>query len=110
MTLLLISTFLYIQDDYRQLEMHAADMKAEICSLQEALNTSIAEKDETLSKVELLTFELEEYVNKLSSAESERDSLSEKITVLVQNSYFSKYPLSDMYIFLHSVFYSIFSP
>ncbi|TVU03982.1 hypothetical protein EJB05_50463, partial [Eragrostis curvula] len=74
-----------MEEDYQKLEMHAVDMKAEISSLEEALSISIAEKDEALSKVEILTLELEEYVNKLNLAESERDSLSEKIAVLVYN-------------------------
>jgi centromeric protein E len=63
--------------------MHAFDMDVEISSLQEALVTSIAEKDEALSKVELMTSELEDLANKLNSTESERNSFSNEIALLV---------------------------
>lgn len=85
--------------------MYAANMQAEISSLQEALSTSIAEKDEALSKVDFLTSELEEYVNKLSLVESEKDSLSEKIAALVWNRYLSKQPLSDLFACTFFFFY-----
>jgi centromeric protein E len=71
--------------------MHALDMDAEISSLQEALVTSIAEKDEALSKVELMTSELEDLANKLNSTESERNSFSNEITLLVYITCLCKY-------------------
>lgn len=80
-----------IQEDYQNLEMHALDMDAEISSLQEALVTSIAEKDEALSKVELMTSELEDLANKLNSTESERNSFSNEITLLVYITCLCKY-------------------
>jgi len=49
-----------MQEEYQKLEMHFFDMEAEISSLQEALTTSVTEKDEALSKVELITSELED--------------------------------------------------
>ncbi|TVU09549.1 hypothetical protein EJB05_43032 [Eragrostis curvula] len=92
-----------MEEDYQKLEMHAVDMKAEISSLEEALSISIAEKDEALSKVEILTLELEEYVNKLNLAESERDSLSEKIAVLTKNSCASESTIKRLEAALDSV-------
>jgi centromeric protein E len=71
--------------------MHAFDMDAEIYSLQEALVTSIDEKDEALSKVGLITSELEDLANKLNLAESERNSFSNEITLLVYITYLCKY-------------------
>ncbi|KAF0911415.1 hypothetical protein E2562_008293 [Oryza meyeriana var. granulata] len=73
-----------IQEDYGKLEMHAFDMEAEIASLQEALVTSIAEKEEALSRVELLTSAVEDLQSRLHSAESETSSLVEEIAVLTK--------------------------
>uniref|UniRef100_A0A0D9XDU1 Kinesin motor domain-containing protein n=1 Tax=Leersia perrieri TaxID=77586 RepID=A0A0D9XDU1_9ORYZ len=73
-----------IQEDYGKLEMHAFDMEAEIASLQEALVTSISEKEEALSKVELLTLAVDDLENRLHSAESETSSLVEEIDVLTK--------------------------
>ncbi|KAK3133349.1 hypothetical protein QOZ80_6AG0535400 [Eleusine coracana subsp. coracana] len=92
-----------MEEDYQNLEMHAADMNAEISSLQEALSAAITEKDEALSNVDLLTLELEEYVTKLSSAESERDSLSEKIAVLTENSCASESTIKRLEAALDSI-------
>lgn len=63
--------------------MHAFDMEAEIASLQEALVTTIAEKEEALSRVELLTSAVEDLESRLNSAESETSSLLEETAVLV---------------------------
>uniref|UniRef100_J3MXJ1 Kinesin motor domain-containing protein n=1 Tax=Oryza brachyantha TaxID=4533 RepID=J3MXJ1_ORYBR len=73
-----------IQEDYGKLEMHAFDMEAEIASLQEALVTSIAEKEEALSRVDLLTSALKDLESRLNSAESETNSLVEEIAVLTK--------------------------
>uniref|UniRef100_A0A0A9CFZ3 Uncharacterized protein n=1 Tax=Arundo donax TaxID=35708 RepID=A0A0A9CFZ3_ARUDO len=77
----------HMQEDYQRLEMQARDMEAEISSLQEALTTSIAEKDEAVSKVELLTSELEDLADRFNAAELERDCSSEQIGVLTKKSY-----------------------
>uniref|UniRef100_A0A0E0M1C3 Kinesin motor domain-containing protein n=1 Tax=Oryza punctata TaxID=4537 RepID=A0A0E0M1C3_ORYPU len=73
-----------IQEDYGKLEMHAFDMEAEIASLQEALITTIAEKEEALSRVELLTSAVEDLESRLNSAESETSSLLEETAVLTR--------------------------
>uniref|UniRef100_A0A0D3H6Y3 Kinesin motor domain-containing protein n=1 Tax=Oryza barthii TaxID=65489 RepID=A0A0D3H6Y3_9ORYZ len=73
-----------IQEDYGKLEMHAFDMEAEIASLQEALVTTIAEKEEALSRVELLTSAVEDLESRLNSAESETSSLLEETAVLTR--------------------------
>jgi hypothetical protein len=75
--------YFHIQEEYQKLDVHAFNMETEISSLQEALTTSIAEKDEALSKVELMTSELEDLANKLNSSELERNSLSDQIALLV---------------------------
>ena len=96
----LIFLFFYIQEEYQKLEMHVFDMEAEISCLQEALTTSVTEKDEALSKVELITSELEDLANKLNSAESERNSLSDEVALLVYITCLCKYP--NLIAFLHS--------
>ncbi|CAN6204482.1 unnamed protein product [Urochloa humidicola] len=92
-----------IQEEYQKLEMHAFDMEVEISSLQEALTTSLAEKDEALSKVELITCELEDLANKLNSAESERNSLSDEIALLTKKSNASESALNKLEASLSSV-------
>ncbi|XP_062200040.1 kinesin-like protein KIN-7I isoform X5 [Phragmites australis] len=92
-----------MQENYEKLEMHAIDMEAEISSLQEALSTSIAEKDEALSKLEFMASELEDVGNKLNSAESERDSLREKNAVLTQKTYESESTIKRLEVSLDSV-------
>ncbi|CAL5081486.1 unnamed protein product [Urochloa decumbens] len=92
-----------MQEEYQKLEMHALDMEAEISSLQEALTTSLAEKDEALSKVELITWELEDLANKLNSAESERNYLSDEIALLTEKSNASESALKRLEASLSSV-------
>ncbi|RLM84956.1 hypothetical protein C2845_PM04G12870 [Panicum miliaceum] len=92
-----------MQEEYQKLEMHVFDMEAEISSLQEALTTSVAEKDEALSKVELMTSELEDLANKLNSAELERNSLSDEIALLTKRSNASESTLKRLEASLNSV-------
>ncbi|PAN12480.1 hypothetical protein PAHAL_2G267900 [Panicum hallii] len=92
-----------MQEEYQKLEMHVFDMEAEISSLQEALKTSVAEKDEALSKVELMTSELEDLANKLNSAELERNSLSDEIALLTKRSNSSESTLKRLEASLNSV-------
>ncbi|KAL6846556.1 hypothetical protein ACP4OV_024004 [Aristida adscensionis] len=92
-----------IQEEYKELEMHAMDMESEISFLKEALSTSTAEKDEALSKMELLTSELEDLGNKLDATKSERDSLSEKISLLTENSYASESTIKTLEVSLNSL-------
>ncbi|CAL5088326.1 unnamed protein product [Urochloa decumbens] len=92
-----------MQEEYQKLEMHAVDMEAEISSLQEALTTSLAEKDEALSKVELIAWELEDLANKLNSAESERNYLSDEIALLTEMSNASESSLKRLEASLSSV-------
>ncbi|KAG8056785.1 hypothetical protein GUJ93_ZPchr0002g24058, partial [Zizania palustris] len=72
------------KEDYEKLEMYAFDMEADIASLQEALITSIAEKEEALSRVELMTSAVANLEDRLNSAESETNSLVEDIAVLTK--------------------------
>ncbi|CAD6219253.1 unnamed protein product [Miscanthus lutarioriparius] len=99
----LSGAFEHMQEDYQNLEMHAFDMDAEISSLQEALVTSIAEKDEALSKVELMTSELEDLANKLNSTESERNSFSNEIALLTEKLNASESTLKSLEASLNSV-------
>ncbi|XP_039795249.1 kinesin-like protein KIN-7I isoform X9 [Panicum virgatum] len=92
-----------MQEEYQKLEMHVFDMEAEISSLQEALTTSVTEKDEALSKVELITSELEDLANKLNSAESERNSLSDEVALLTKRSKASESTLKRLEASLSSV-------
>ncbi|RLN34346.1 centromere-associated protein E isoform X1 [Panicum miliaceum] len=92
-----------MQEEYQKLEMHVFDMEAEISSLQEALTTSVAEKDEALSKVELMTSELEDLAYKLNSAESERNSLSGEVALLTKRSNASESTLKSLEASLNSV-------
>ncbi|KAM0895646.1 hypothetical protein ACQ4PT_023704 [Festuca glaucescens] len=71
-----------MQEEYQRLEIHASDMEAEIASLQETLITSSVEKEEALSKVELMMLEQEDLENRFTSAESKMNSLSDEIAVL----------------------------
>uniref|UniRef100_A0ACD5XRW6 Uncharacterized protein n=1 Tax=Avena sativa TaxID=4498 RepID=A0ACD5XRW6_AVESA len=71
-----------MQEEYRRLEIRASDMEAEISSLQETLVTSTVEKEEALSKVELMVLEHEDLENRFISAESKMGSLSDEIGVL----------------------------
>ncbi|XP_020396532.1 kinesin-like protein KIN-7I isoform X4 [Zea mays] len=95
--------FGHMQENYQNLEMHAFDMDAEIYSLQEALVTSIDEKDEALSKVGLITSELEDLANKLNLAESERNSFSNEITLLTEKLIASESSLKSLETSLNSV-------
>ncbi|XP_021308138.1 kinesin-like protein KIN-7I isoform X2 [Sorghum bicolor] len=99
----LSGAFEHMQEDYQNLEMHAFDMDVEISSLQEALVTSIAEKDEALSKVELMTSELEDLANKLNSTESERNSFSNEIALLTKKLDASESTLKSLETSLNSV-------
>ncbi|RCV11702.1 hypothetical protein SETIT_2G207800v2 [Setaria italica] len=92
-----------MQEEYQKLEVHAFNMETEISSLQEALTTSIAEKDEALSKVELMTSELEDLANKLNSSESERNSLSDEIALLTKKSIASESILKRLEASFNSV-------
>ncbi|XP_047060950.1 kinesin-like protein KIN-7I [Lolium rigidum] len=71
-----------MQEEYQRLEIHASDMEAEIASLQETLITSSVEKEEALSKVELMMLEHEDLENRFTSTESKMNSLSDEIAVL----------------------------
>ncbi|XP_047047888.1 kinesin-like protein KIN-7I isoform X1 [Lolium rigidum] len=71
-----------MQEEYQRLEIHASDMEAEIASLQETLITSSVEKEEALSKVELMMLEHENLENRFTSTESKMNSLSDEIAVL----------------------------
>ncbi|KAG2643473.1 hypothetical protein PVAP13_2KG337400 [Panicum virgatum] len=88
---------------HQKLEMHVFDMEAEISCLQEALTTSVTEKDEALSKVELITSELEDLANKLNSAESERNSLSDEVALLTKRLNASESNLTRLEASLNSV-------
>ncbi|CAN6217692.1 unnamed protein product [Urochloa humidicola] len=92
-----------MQEEYQKLEMHAFDMQEEISFLQEALTTSIAEKDEALSKLELVTSELEDLATKLNSAELERKSLSDEIALLTKKSNASESALKKLEASLNSI-------
>nr|CAB3453403.1 unnamed protein product [Digitaria exilis] len=87
----------------QKLETQVFDMEEEIFSLQEALITALAEKDEALSKVELLTSELEDLANTLNSAEKERNSLSDEIALLTEKSSASESTLKILEASLSSV-------
>ncbi|CAM0951394.1 unnamed protein product [Alopecurus aequalis] len=71
-----------MQEEYQRLEIHVSDMEAEITSLQETLFTSNVEKEEALSKVELMVLEREDLENRLTSAESKMNSSDDEIAVL----------------------------
>ncbi|KAM0843491.1 hypothetical protein ACQ4PT_057675 [Festuca glaucescens] len=71
-----------MQEEYQRLEVHASDMEAEIASLQETLITSSVEKEEALSKVELMMLQQEDLENRFTSAKSKTNSLSDEIAVL----------------------------
>ena len=88
--------FLNIQEEYQRLEIHASDMEAEIAFLQETLITSNVEKEEALSKVELMVLEQQDLENRLTSAESNMNSLSDEITVLVYLKWPCKYFLGQI--------------
>ncbi|KAG2643474.1 kinesin-like protein KIN-7I isoform X4 [Panicum virgatum] len=92
-----------MQEKHQKLEMHVFDMEAEISCLQEALTTSVTEKDEALSKVELITSELEDLANKLNSAESERNSLSDEVALLTKRLNASESNLTRLEASLNSV-------
>ncbi|CAN6166983.1 unnamed protein product [Urochloa humidicola] len=92
-----------MQEEYQKLKMHAFDMEEEISFLREALTTSIAEKDEALSKLELVTSELEDLASKLNSAELERNSLSDEIALLNKKSNASESALKRLEASLNSV-------
>jgi hypothetical protein len=66
-------------------------MEAEIASLQETLITSSVEKEEALSKVELMMLEHEDLENRFTSTESKMNSLSDEIAVLVYLQWLCKY-------------------
>ncbi|XP_020110350.1 kinesin-like protein KIN-7I isoform X2 [Ananas comosus] len=73
-----------LQDDYEKLEVRAFEMEAEIGSLQDALISTIAEKEETIARNEFLCSELETFADKMSSADFEINSLKEEISMLMQ--------------------------
>ncbi|KAJ1289705.1 hypothetical protein BS78_02G185200 [Paspalum vaginatum] len=89
--------------EYQKLEMDAFEMEAEILNLKEALVTTIAEKDEALSKVELITSELEDLASKLNSAESERNSFSNEMSLLTEKLNASESILKRLEASLNSV-------
>ncbi|KQJ90276.1 hypothetical protein BRADI_4g30490v3 [Brachypodium distachyon] len=73
-----------MQEDYQRLELLASDMEAEIASLQETLMTSTGEKEEALSKLDLIALEQEDLENRFSATESKMMSLSEEVTLLTK--------------------------
>jgi predicted RNA-binding protein Jag len=88
----------FIQEEYQRLEIHASDMEAEIASLQETLITCSVEKEEALSKVELMMSEQEDLENRFTSTESKMNSLSDEIVVLVYLQWLCKYFWPDLHV------------
>lgn len=75
-------------------------MEAEIGSLQDALISTIAEKEETIARNEFLCSELETFADKMSSADFEINSLKEEISMLVCTTFSVKLCLCFLHQFL----------
>ncbi|XP_078150453.1 P-loop containing nucleoside triphosphate hydrolases superfamily protein isoform X2 [Carex rostrata] len=65
--------------EYQNLQMHAVEMERELASLEETLMNTIAEKEEALTRLDIVTSELEELSKIMSSTESEIGSLKDEV-------------------------------
>ncbi|KAJ4745013.1 P-loop containing nucleoside triphosphate hydrolases superfamily protein [Rhynchospora pubera] len=65
--------------EYQNLEMAAVEMEGEIASLEENMVNMIREKEEALTRLEIVSSELEEVSKMMSSAGSEIELLKDKV-------------------------------
>ncbi|KAF4402548.1 hypothetical protein G4B88_012333 [Cannabis sativa] len=73
-----------LQEEYKKMEVYAFEMETKISSLKEELSVICAEKEETLSRNEDLTSELEALAEKLNDSNTELNLLQEEVLVLKQ--------------------------
>lgn len=69
------------------MEVYAFEMETRIVSLEEELSAAIREKEETLSRNDDLTSEVEDLSEKLNISKLEQETLQEEVAALVRFSF-----------------------
>ncbi|KAF3451459.1 hypothetical protein FNV43_RR07554 [Rhamnella rubrinervis] len=85
-----------LQEEYKKMEVYAFEMETKIVSLEDELSAVIREREETLSKNDDLTSELEALSEKLNISNLEVNALQEEVSALSQRLEESKFEQQKM--------------